>query len=122
MCRGVDGVRCKANKSSLSVSIPQPKSEPEIQRCKVEPVTRKDQILRSESLLPSPLEQLLFLNTRFLWLKCASLTCWGARRRGAAGVPSGWGARVPGGRRGLLCRGASLGGIWDRGALVGRGL
>lgn len=32
VCRGVDGARGKANKCTLSVSIPQPKSEPEIQR------------------------------------------------------------------------------------------
>lgn len=65
-CRGVGGVRHKANKSALSVSIPQPESEPEIQWRRVEPVTRQDQILRSKSLLPSPFKQLLCLNTRFL--------------------------------------------------------
>lgn len=50
------------------------------------------------------------------------MTCWGAGRRGAVGSPRDGGARVRGGRRGLLPRGASLGGIWGRGALVGRGL
>lgn len=80
----------------------------------MEPVTRKDQILRSESLLLSPFEQLLFFKYPISVAKMCFSDLLEQR-----GPPRGGGARVRGGRRGFLHRGASLGGIWDRGALVG---